>query len=131
METRSQSEAYAELGMGLIRDEDLLSHIRESDATIVFLSSDLEKRAKGRAVLAECEKVPARYRWAVPCDFTVTVYEPNVERLDPDQLRILILHELLHVGIDRDGNEERYSIIPHDVEEFREILDRYGARWAE
>lgn len=44
-------------------------------------------------------------------------------------MRILILHELLHVGIDVDGNEESYRIIPHDIEDFRLVLERYGLDW--
>lgn len=91
----------------------------------------MEKKANGKTVFGECEKIPAKYKWCVPCDFTITVFEPNVERFTDDQLRILLLHELMHVGIEQDGNEEKYRIIPHDVEEFRAIIERYGVNWAD
>ena len=29
-----------------------------------------------------------------------------------------------------DGNEEKYSVRPHDVEEFRCIIDRFGIDWS-
>ena len=59
------------------------------------------------------------------------MFEPNTERFTDDQLRILLLHELMHVGIEKDGNEEKYRIVPHDVEEFKAIIERYGVDWAD
>ena len=81
--------------------------------------------------MGQCECVPARYKWCVPYDFTVTVFEPNVQALDEAQLRTLLLHELMHAGVDvlEDGTE-RYRIVPHDVEDFREVLERFGLDWA-
>ena len=54
-----------------------------------------------------------------------------MERFTDEQLEILLLHELLHIGIQWDGNEETYSIIPHDVEDFRAIIERYGIGWSD
>ena len=129
MELRKISEEYAEIGASLIATDPLLEDIRESEVTIVYLASDQEKTKSGKEVFGECEKVPDKYKWAVPCDFTITIFEPNVERFSKEQLEILILHELLHVGIEKDGNEETYYIRPHDIEDFREIIDRYGMDW--
>ena len=42
---------------------------------------------------------------------------------------MLIRHELHHVGIDFEGNENKYYIVPHDVEEFWEIINDNGLRW--
>ena len=129
MDTRTISEEYSHIGEELILTEDLLSDIRESSATIIFLSSEYEKTKQGKPVCGLCEKVPEKYKWAVPCDFTITVYEPNVERFTPEQIRILLLHELLHVGIQTDGNEESYFVKPHDVEDFLAVIERYGMNW--
>jgi hypothetical protein len=129
MDTRQISEEYSHIGEDLILTEEALSDIRESQATIVFLSSEYERTKQGRAVHAVCEKVPDKYKWSVPCDFTITVYEPNVERFTPEQMRILLFHELLHVGIQTDGNEESYFVRPHDIEDFREVIERYGMDW--
>lgn len=131
MDTRTINDGYALIAQELIDTEECLEYIRESNATIVYLSSDLEKKSKGELVCGECEKIPEKYKWAVPCDFTITVFEPNVERFTDEQIRILLLHELLHVGIDRDGNEESYSVKPHDVEDFREVIERYGLDWGQ
>lgn len=130
-ETREISEFYAEIGDSLIQSDEELEYIRNSGVTIIYLSSDREKKSLGRLIFAECEKVPNKWKWSVPCDFTITVFEPNVERFTEEQLQILILHELLHVGIEKDGNEEKYYVVPHDIEDFRVILDRYGIGWEE
>ena len=96
----------------------------------MYMSSEHEKKSNGRLVFGQCEKVPDKYKWAVPCDFTITIFEPNVERFSEEQLKALLFHELLHVGIHTDGNEEVYSIVPHDVEDFRIIIDRFGIDWS-
>ena len=131
MDNRSINKEYAEIAAERLKTEPSLREIRDSEVTIIYLSSEHEKKENGKIVGAQCEKIPQKYKWAIPCDFTITVFEPNVERFTEEQMRILLFHELLHVGIDRDGNEETYRIIPHDVEDFKEILERYGIGWSD
>ena len=130
MDNRTVSDRYAEIAQELIENEPSLEYIRDSQVTIMYLSSEHEKKESGKDIGGQCEKIPVKYKWAIPCDFTITVFEPNVERFTDEQIRILLFHELLHVGIRLDGNEEEYFIVPHDVEDFKEILDRYGIGWA-
>ena len=131
MDNRAISDKYTEIAQDLIENEPSLAYIRDSQVTIVYLSSEHEKKEVGKVIGGQCEKIPVKYKWAIPCDFTITVFEPNVERFTEEQIRILLFHELLHVGIRVDGNEEEYYIVPHDVEDFKEILDRYGIGWAD
>ena len=131
MDNRVIREEYAEIAAEIIKEEtELLADIRNSEATIIYLGSDYPKKSKGKLVLGECEKVQSKNKWAIPCDFTITVYEPNCIGLSRDQLKILLLHELLHVGIkfEDDGTEKHY-IKPHDYEDFKVITDRYGTEW--
>lgn len=130
IEHRELSEKYAEIAADLIKTEPLLESIRQSEATIVYLSSDKPMKSKGRPVCGQCEKIDPKYKWAIPADFTITIFEPNVITFSDDQLRILIFHELLHVKIDTEENgTEKYGIYPHDIEEFKAIIDRYGFDW--
>lgn len=131
MENRYISEKYTEIGERLIREKKELSQIAESDVDIIFLESDAEKKSGGKIVNGQCEKVPDKYKWAVPCDFTITVFQPNVERFTDKQIEILLLHELLHVGIEKDGNEEKYFVVPHDIEDFELIITQYGMSWSD
>lgn len=129
MEKRELNEHYSEIATELIKTEPILEYIRDSEVTILYLSSDYEKKSKGKLVCGECEKIPDKYKWSIPCDFTITVYEPNVLDFTQEQLRILLLHELLHVGIQSSEGGEKYTVIPHDIEEFRHIIERYGIDW--
>lgn len=124
---RHINEQYTEIGMELINTEPRLFDIRNSDCTIVFLSSELAKVQNTKIVFAQCEKVPDKYKWAVPADFCIVVFDPNVEEFTEEQLRILLFHELLHVGIDGDS----YFVRPHDIEDFYEIIDRFGMHWSD
>ena len=131
MDNRHINHDYAEIADELIRNEYSLLHLLESRAKIIYLSSDYSKTSKGKLVFGQCEKVADKYKWGIPADFTITVFEPNVQKFTEDQIRILLLHELLHVGIDKkaDGSES-YSIVDHDIEDFKLILDKYGTDWS-
>lgn len=131
MDTRKINEHYAEIARELIETEEALVDIANSQATIVYLSSEHEKKGTGKTIHAECEKVSEKYKWGIPCDFTITVFEPNCENFTEEQLRTLLFHELLHVGIEfKDDGTESYSTKPHDLEDFKLIIDRFGTDWS-
>ena len=132
METRIQSEQLAKIAHRLIDEEPELAYIKNSQATIVYLISDQAKKSGKKAVFGECEKVPGKYKWGIPADFTITFFEPNLSAQPTDrQLEILMYHELLHVGIEtaKDGTEN-YYVRPHDLEDFKLIIDRFGTDWS-
>jgi len=128
---RTMSERYARIGAELVESEEALAHIRHGHATIVYLSSNAEKVSRGKPVLGQCERVPDRWKWAVPADFAITIFEPNVAGMTERQLRTLLLHELMHVGIstNKDGDEV-YRCVPHDLEDFRAIVEHFGYDWS-
>ena len=130
MEYVEKNERYKRIGERLIEKEKSLEDIRLSDVRIDYLSSDREKTNSSGNVLGECIKVKDVYKVYTDADFLIVLYEPNVEHLSDKQLEILIHHELLHVGIGENDGEPRYLIRPHDVEDFAEIIKRYGVDWA-
>lgn len=131
MDKRCINEHYAEIGNDLIKTEPELIDILNSQATIIYLSSAHAKKADGKVVYGQCEKVAEKYKWGIPCDFTITIFEPNAEKFTEEQLRILIFHELLHIGIEFNGDgSETYSIKGHDLEDFKLIIDRFGTDWS-
>ena len=131
MDNRQINLNYTNIAFDLLMNEPSLQHIKESHAVIIYLESDYAKTSKGKLVFGQCEKVADKYKWGIPADFTITVFEPNVQKFTEDQIRILLHHELLHVGIDKkaDGSES-YSIVDHDIEDFKLILDKYGTDWS-
>lgn len=128
MDSRHISEEYTSIGQDLIDTMDELEYLRGQELIIAYLGSTAVKKSKGKLVFGQCEKVADKYRWGIPCDFTITVFEPNVEFFTEGQLRILIFHELLHIGVNEDGG---FYIKPHDLEDFAAVIDRYGAHWSE
>ena len=124
-----QYEPYAELGEKVIESERSLQWIAEADVRIGFLRSFKEKTKSGKIVLGECIKVPELYEPFCPFDFLIVFYEENIVGLTGQQLRILMHHELLHIGVNEKDGELVYRIVPHDIEEFKEIVDRYGLYW--
>ena len=125
-----QNDDYARIGAELIQAEKSLNWIRETEVSIGFMSSNKAKVSNGKTVFGQCERVPDRYKAFIPYDFLITVYEPNVIDFTSKQIRILLHHELLHCGVNMNA-EPTYKVVPHDVEEFNEIIDRYGLDWSE
>lgn len=121
---------YTELSEQVIEEHEDLQWIRKADVTIGFLRSDREKVSRKRHVLGECIRVKDLYKCFIPFDFLIVIYEPNTAGLSDEQLRVLLYHELLHVGVEEKDGEPVYIIVPHDVEDFSRILRRYGLNWA-
>ena len=130
MDKRTINEHYAEVAREIIENEPELSYIRDSQVSIVYLSSEHAKKHNGRMIFGQCEKVAEKYKWGIPCDFTITVFEPNIDGFSENQIMILLFHELLHIVIDanEDGTES-YSTRGHDLEDFKLIIDRFGTDW--
>lgn len=122
---------FARMGRKLISTLPEFEELRSGAARIVYLESDEEKTKDKKIVLGDCAKVAKRYAWCCPYDFMITVYTQNcaILNFDDDKYRILLRHELHHVGIDNDGDEPSFYIVPHDVEEFDEIIKECGLHW--
>lgn len=132
MEHRQINHNYEEIAQELIDNEPELAYIKNSQVKIAFLESDQSKKAdKDKLVLGECEKVAAKNKWAINYDFTITLFRNNLIGLTLDQIRIVLFHELLHVGIEQGPDEtEIYNVRKHDLEDFKIIIDRFGTEWA-
>jgi hypothetical protein len=126
-EIRTINEDYQKIANELIATRPELEDLRNSDVTIICLASDQEKKSNGKLIFGQTETIADKYKWGIPCDFTITIFDPNVAYWTADQMKILMLHELLHVGVDGD----RLYIRPHDLEDFKSIIAEYGVDWAE
>ena len=82
------------------------------------------RSGSGKICFADTEKVKPKYRAFVDYDFVITFYK-DAQFLSKKALKVLMLHELKHVGWDG----ERAYIVPHDVEDFSSILTDYGLEW--
>lgn len=97
-------------------------------AKIAYLYSNKEKKSKGKVTFAEARKVGKIARALCDYDFVIVIYHPTWVNLSDEDQRIVLDHELCHLLIEEDENtgEAKYKILPHDFEEFGDIIKRYG-----
>jgi hypothetical protein len=98
--------------------------IMEYDIRIGYVVSQ-ENPGGTKIKYADCRKLKWTYKAFLPFDFLITFYERNTELLNENQKKIVMLHELKHVGIGEKG----LRLEEHDKEDFANILERYGIRW--
>lgn len=126
-----QCEEYENIAAEVIDAIEELNFIKELEIKIGYVKSFEAKTNKGGIVMADCQLVTPVYQCFVPYDFIITVYEPNVIELTPNQMKALLWHELRHVGINEVTLALTYRVVPHEVEDFYSIIDRLGMRWSE
>lgn len=119
------SEELQQLGEKIIDGNAELTYIALNDIKIGYIVSYKSKRQAGRIIHADCRKVEPLYRAFLPFDFIITFYFPNTYYMTDNQKKVLMLHELKHVGIGPKG----LRVEPHDVEDFISIINRYGLSW--
>lgn len=110
--------------------KELIAHHHSHLATarIAYLYCNKEKKSQGRVTFATAGKLSPKAKALCEYDFVITIYHPTWVKLSDEEQKIVLDHELCHLMVDDDdeSGETKYSIIPHDFEEFGEILQRYG-----
>ncbi len=122
-----KSESLAVLAKEVIKENADLHHLDNPSLRIVYLYCAKGKTRNGREVYADTTKLNDKTRAVAGCDFIITFYKQICSSLDEAKMKILMLHELKHVGF-KDG---KFSIIPHDVEDFKEIIEQHGMNWVQ
>lgn len=123
----NKSKEYRDIAQRVIKSHADLKWIKDAKVRIGYCSSDQDKKQADKLIFASCRKVPDLYNAFIPYDFIICVYESNAMLLTDEQKEIMMYHELLHCGIKPSG--ELY-VVPHDVDEFDTIIDKYGLHWA-
>ena len=93
-------------------------------ANIAFvMKSDKKFKIKPYQKWANCSKIPQKFEAFLDYDFLIWIQEEIWEKLSEDAKTALIDHELSHCGY----NENDIPIlIPHDFEEFSDVIQRHG-----
>jgi hypothetical protein len=100
-----------------------LHHPRLTTARICFVFRKTAQSSKGRKVLAHVSTIPAKEQVFLEYDFLAWVSKEDWERLSQEKREALIDHELCHMTI---NNQNIWSIIGHDIEEFVAVIKRHG-----
>ena len=120
------SESLKSLASEIIASHSNLAPLANGECRIAYMWCDTEKKRNGKAVYADTEKVSDKVKTVAGVDFVITFYRPNCAGLNDDKKRILMYHELRHVGFEPGGS---CRIIPHDVEDFEDIITDHGMNW--
>lgn len=129
-ENYAESTEYRLIADEVISEKDNLHWLLSMGVRLAFIESAKKKMSEGKEVYAECIKVEELWQVFCPYDFLIVVYGQNVAGMRTDQKKILMYHELLHCDFDETKNGIKYKIKPHDIEDFRDIIDTYGLDWA-
>lgn len=120
------SEKLKQLGEAIIDKFPELQFINIYGIKVGYVLS-YENKSGQKITYADCRKLGEVYKAYLPFDFIVTFYYFNTELLNDNQKKILMLHELKHIQV----NERGLSVRPHDIEDFKDILEMYGNEWNE
>lgn len=124
--TYERSEEMEQLAREVIASDDRLAEL--GLCNIGFLYADFVKTSTGgRIVNGDCERVTPKWRAMSGYDFVITFYKTST-LMNEHQKRLLMFHELRHAGFN-PGSGDRW-IIPHDVEDFKDIIEHEGVDWA-
>lgn len=102
-----------------------LGFIRDMGIEVGYVRSYIRKVKDGCCIYADTEKTKHKYLAYLPFDFVITYYEPNVAMLNDEQKRILMWHELRHIGVGEKG----FKVMPHEIEDFFTIIEKHGVHW--
>jgi hypothetical protein len=85
-----------------------------------------ENKSGEKIVYGDCRKIKEVYKAYLPYDFIITFYDCHTNMLNENQMKVLMLHELGHIEYGTRG----WKLRPHDVEDFKQILRKYGLDWS-
>lgn len=108
-------------------------HSRLANTRIAFAFTDKAGKKNGKTVLGKASIESGKSVWfaaGAPAQYVggkfFLIAIPHLEwtLLDEDQRRALVDHELCHLGRDPETGEP--MLLPHDIEEFGEVVQRHG-----
>ena len=95
---------------------------------IAYLFSNKTKKKHGREVVASAKKASPELQFLAGCQFVITISYPVWQELDEKVKLAVMDHELSHCMVedDEETGDTKYSLLPHDVEEFSGVILRHG-----
>lgn len=101
----------------------------KNQVRIGYQWSDKDNKKKGRIIYGDCTLVSEKLKEFIDYDFIITFY-PNARNISPKAQKMFMYHELRHIGIDKkDIGDFKFYIEPHTLEDFTDIVEKYGMNW--
>lgn len=126
---RKSNRVWDEMAHQLINKDRDLEYIANSKVEFIVLESDKAPKGATKKTCGRCVKVNEEDKWAIKADFLIIIYPRNIKEFTDKGFETLVKHELQHIGIKKNDDKEEYFIRPHDVEDFRNIIEEHGIDW--
>jgi hypothetical protein len=128
----------------IFRTDDALTDLGErvraachsdiKDCEVLFLFRDEPTKRHGKTRLGTAKKANAltkflcRTAFDSDPDFVIEIEEESYQKLTVEQQEALLDHELAHCTVRKDAKtgDERPVLRGHDIEEFRDVVERRG-----
>lgn len=124
-----KSDYYKSLAEEIIEARPELHFIKDCSLRIAYREANQAKKKCDNLIFGECEKVTDKNKMYMAYDFIITIYEPNIKDWDTNRVKVLLWHELLHIGAENTDDGASTWTIPHDFEEFFPIYNAFGIGW--
>lgn len=114
-----------------IAGEIISEHLPELDgSSIAFMFRDKAPNSNGKVTMGQAKKVSGEWQaLGLDYDFFIWLAQDIWYSLTEAQKRALVHHELMHCGYSGEGEDQKPTMIPHDMEEFNAIIRLYGFWW--
>lgn len=125
------NQELRKLAESCIKKYPLLENLKfyYKNVKIGFQWADSNKIKNDRVIYGDCERVKPKLKQFIDYDFVITFYA-DANYLSEQKQEVLMYHELRHIGIQEKVNGDlNFYIVPHDVEDFIDIINDYGIGW--
>ncbi len=103
-------------------------HSHLATAKICYLFRTKARTRGPKVILGTASRMNSRLQALADYDFIIEIGYDEWKELNATQKQALLDHELCHCGGEENEHtgEMKWRILPHDLEEFRDIVKRYG-----
>jgi len=77
--------------------------------------------------IAKTSRITGAFTTLTDKKINMTIWKEHWDKADDPYRALLMYHELSHIMW--DGENDKYALIKHDIQDFAEILNVYGVEW--
>jgi len=123
--TYQVSSDIKEIADELIKNESILSELTNAKIEYLLVFPEISKTIAGR-----CYKTNKHVKFFNDIDYIIEISGELFHQLDEETLKILVLHELMHILIKYNKKGDiQFKIRDHDVKDFSYIISKFGIDW--